>query len=146
MILAGALVESLTGMSFDKAAYRYVIQPLGLKSTSFIDLSMIRRRGIQPVTDMIAPTEECPWRKRVLCGEVHDDNAWAMGGVAGHAGIFSTANDLHLIARTLLAAYHGRSQFLSRETVQQFLAGPAEPERAIWKFGRLYGMLGVDRA
>ena len=40
---------------------------------------------------MIAPTERCPWRRRVLCGEVHDDNAYAMGGVAGHAGLFSCA-------------------------------------------------------
>ncbi|MFM7017267.1 hypothetical protein, partial [Flavobacterium sp.] len=44
--------------------------------------------------DLIAPTEECPWRERILWGEVHDDNAWAMGGIAAHSGLFATANDL----------------------------------------------------
>ena len=46
----------------------------------------LRRDKLVPVTDVIAPTEQCPWREKLLCGEVHDDNAWAMGGVAGHAG------------------------------------------------------------
>src|SRR5690606_3144606 len=112
--------EVLTGLSLEKAAQRYIFAPLGLKSTSYIDLSMVKRRGIAPVTDLIAPTEECPWRKRMLCGEVHDDNAWAMGGIAGHSGIFTTAFDLHVFARELLASFHRQSTFVSRHVLEVF--------------------------
>ncbi len=134
-IILGELIEGLTGLSIDRAVYRYILQPLSIKSTSYIDLSMIKRRGIHPVTDMIAPTEECPWRGRVLCGEVHDDNAWAMGGIAGHSGLFSTAFDLHQIARELILAYHGDSQFLSRETVRKFWSVPSETMSPHFRYG-----------
>lgn len=122
-ILLGQLIELLTGLPLDKAAFKLLFQPLGLSSSSFVDLSLIRRRGIHPVPELIAPTEDCAWRKRVLCGEVHDDNAWAMGGVAGHCGLFSAAPDLHRVSTVLLDAYHGRSSFVRRETLRQFWQG-----------------------
>jgi serine-type D-Ala-D-Ala carboxypeptidase len=124
VILLGHLVETLTGLALDKASFRSIFQPLGMKCSSYIDLSMIKRRGIHPVTDLIAPTEDCPWRKRVLCGEVHDDNAWAMGGVAGHSGLFTTIGDLHIFASEILEAYKGHSAFLKRETLEKFWQPP----------------------
>lgn len=134
-MLLGHLIEVLTGLKLDKAAQRYVFQPLGLKATSYIDLTLIRRRGIHPVRDLIAPTEECPWRRRVLCGEVHDDNAWAMGGIAGHSGVFSTAADLHLFAAEMLKASLGRSAFLKQETIRHFWnAGRTSPVEG-WRYG-----------
>ena len=54
-----------------------------------------------------APTEHCPWRKRVLCGEVHDDNAWLMGGVCGHAGLFGTAQGVGRWAGAWMRSFHG---------------------------------------
>lgn len=134
-ILLGHLVEVLTGLSLEKAAQRFVFQPLGLKSTSFIDLSMVRRRGIQPVTDLIAPTEDCSWRKRMLCGEVQDDNAWAMGGIAGHSGVFSTAFDVHVFARELLAAFHRQSNFISRTVLDVFWAPSNTDGDSAWRLG-----------
>lgn len=134
MILMGQLVELLTGLSLDKASQRYIFQPLGLKSTSYVDLSMIKRRGIHPVTDLIAPTEECPWRKRVLCGEVHDDNAWVMGGIAGHSGLFSTVPELHVFTNELLRSWRGRSSFVRKDVLDLFWRGPDEfPEG--WRYG-----------
>lgn len=135
LILLGHLVEVLTGVSLEKAAQRYVFQPLGLKSTSFIDLSMVKRRGIHPVTDLIAPTEECSWRKRMLCGEVHDDNAWAMGGIAGHSGLFSTAADIHSFARELLAAFHRQSSFVTRNALEVFWAPTGVEGESAWRLG-----------
>ena len=123
-ILAGNLIETITGQSLDKAVRKYVTQPLGMQNTSYIDLALIRRRGILPVKDLIAPTENCPWRKRILCGEVQDGNAWAMGGIAGHSGIFSDAEDLHIFASQLLQAYNGGSSFLSAGTVRDFFQLP----------------------
>ena len=135
-MLLGHIIEMLTGTSLDKAVSQFVLGPLGLKTTSFIDLSMIKRRGIHPVKDLIAPTEDCSWRKRVLCGEVHDDNAWAMGGIAGHAGIFSSASDVHRFASEMIDAYHGRSNYLTRETVRRFWTGPMlGDEQVMWHFG-----------
>ena len=133
-ILLGQLVEVLTGLRLDQAAQRYVFQPLGMSSSSFIDLSLIKRRGIHPVAELIAPTEECSWRKRVLCGEVHDDNAWAMGGVAGHSGLFTTALDLHRLASKLLQS-HSRSDnssetpYLSPDILAAFWGGATNGER-----------------
>lgn len=124
LILLGSLIESLSGLTLDRAAQKFLLQPLGMKSSSYVELAMIKRRGIHPVKDRIAPTEECPWRRRVLCGEVHDDNAWAMGGIAGHSGLFTTASDLHLFASEILKAFRGQSEFLKRDTVMRFFAGP----------------------
>jgi CubicO group peptidase (beta-lactamase class C family) len=124
LIVLGEVVEILTGLSLDKAAQKMILQPLGLKGTSFIDLTMVKRHGIHPVLDLIAPTEDCAWRKRVLCGEVHDDNAWAMGGVAGHSGLFTMARDLGAFAVELLKCYRGAGTFLRKQTVKGFWARP----------------------
>lgn len=134
-IILGVLVEVLTGLSLDKAFYKHVSQPLGLKSTSFVDLSLIKRRGIHPVTDVIAPTEDCPWRKRILWGEVHDDNAWAMGGIAGHSGIFSSISDLHLFCREMILAYREQSNFLKKSSVQKLWHGLENGGQHKWLYG-----------
>ena len=94
MMLAEA-VETITSTGLDRFCQERIFKPLGLRSTGFVDLTEMRKRRLQPVEAMIAPTENCPWRKKILCGEVHDDNAYAMGGVCGHAGLFSSARDVH---------------------------------------------------
>ena len=70
--------------------------PLGMADTRFRPPPELRER--------IAPTEEDPWRGRLVRGEVHDENAFALGGVAPHAGLFSTAGDLVRWAALLMAA------------------------------------------
>jgi serine-type D-Ala-D-Ala carboxypeptidase len=85
---------------------------LGLHSTAFMNLELMRLRKLQPVPECFAPTERCAWRKRIICGEVHDDNAYAMGGVAGHAGLFSTVDDIDRLVSVLLACYRGEHAFL----------------------------------
>ncbi|MDX2168925.1 MAG: serine hydrolase domain-containing protein [Deltaproteobacteria bacterium] len=126
-MLLGALVEMASGATLDRFCQDRIIRPLGLRATSFIDLGMVRARRIQPVTELIAATERCPWRKRVLCGEVHDDNAYAMGGVAGHAGLFASARDVDTIASRLLACWNGADDFVPPAIVREFWtrSGPA---------------------
>ncbi|MDD9268110.1 serine hydrolase domain-containing protein [Paenibacillus sp. GCM10023248] len=82
-IVLGELAAHLFGLPLDEAARRYVLEPLGMT-----------RSGYRPAAELrpqIAATEfmqgSCRW------GEVHDENAWAMGGVSGHAGLFATAHD-----------------------------------------------------
>lgn len=119
-MVLGHLIEVLTGVPLNKSAANLVFKPFGLQSTNFIDLAMIKRRGLQPVLDMIAPTEECSWRKRVLCGEVHEDNAWAMGGIAGHAGLFSSGPDLLQFGQEMLRAYYGEAGCIKPTAVRAF--------------------------
>jgi CubicO group peptidase (beta-lactamase class C family) len=68
----------------------------------------------------IAPTEQDPWRGRLLVGEVHDENAAALGGVAGHAGLFGTAAAVGSYARHLLQVLDGRSGVFRRATLETF--------------------------
>ena len=93
-ILLGQIVERVSGEPLDVHLRRRVFEPLGMTATGFRPDASLRSR--------IAPTEYDPWRQRHLRGEVHDENAFALGGVAGHAGLFSTAHDLARFAQMYL--------------------------------------------
>lgn len=134
-MVLGFLVEAVTGLSLDRVATDLVLHPLRMRCSSFIDIASIKSGVLHPVTDCIAPTEECNWRGKTLCGEVHDDNAWAMGGIAGHAGLFSTGGDLHLFGREMILASLGRSSLIKRATLETFVGSGANP---------LPGKLGWD--
>lgn len=75
-------------------------------------------RALRPAT---APTEHDAWRGRTLVGEVHDENAWALGGAAGHAGLFGTAGAVGAFARAVLHSIHGASVLAKPGTVQTFI-------------------------
>lgn len=120
-MLLGEVIEEITGWTLDRYCQDKVFKPMGLRATSFVDLTLLRTRRLQPVQEMIAPTELCPWRKKILCGEVQDDNAYAMGGVAGHAGLFSSARDIHLLLTRLKRCYRGEDPFLPAPLVKEFL-------------------------
>jgi CubicO group peptidase (beta-lactamase class C family) len=93
-ILLGKIVERVGGESLDRYLARQVFEPLGMHETLYRpDSSLLTR---------IAPTEQDPWRGRHLRGEVHDENAAALGGVSAHAGLFSSAHDLDRLARAYL--------------------------------------------
>ena len=121
-MLLGEAIEEVSGMSLDRFCHDRIFKPLGLRSTSFVDLSLVRTRRLVPVTEMIAPTERCEWRKKVLCGEVHDDNAFAMGGVAGHSGLFASIADVNALVSTLRDAYHGKNSFLPHDLMREVFA------------------------
>jgi CubicO group peptidase (beta-lactamase class C family) len=134
-MLLGAVIEEVSGMSLDRYCYDRVYKPLGLRSTSYVDLSLLRTRRLEPIAEMIAPTERCPWRKRVLCGEVHDDNAYAMGGVVGHAGLFSSAHDVDRLATTLRECYEGQNVFLPATIVREFWRRDDTIGSSTWALG-----------
>jgi serine-type D-Ala-D-Ala carboxypeptidase len=69
----------------------------------------------------IAPTEVDPWRGRLLRGEVHDENTWALGGVAGHAGLFGTAAGVGAFARVLLRTLRGESILANADMLRAFI-------------------------
>ncbi|MGA1825353.1 MAG: serine hydrolase domain-containing protein [bacterium] len=121
-MVLGFLVEKVSSMNLDEFCQKYIFQPLHLKNTLFNDLSNKERSIATVNTYTFAPTENCPWRGKVLCGEVHDDNAYAMGGVAGHAGLFSTASDIHTLVKTVYTSYSSDQpyNFLPSHVIKTF--------------------------
>jgi CubicO group peptidase (beta-lactamase class C family) len=118
-MVLGQVVETVCGQTLDRFCQKRIFAPLNLGSTAFVDLSQLRQKRVEPIRDMIAPTQRCPWRKRILCGEVDDENAYAMGGVAGHAGLFGTARDVDTIANHLRAIAGGAPGILPKSLVDQ---------------------------
>ena len=111
-ILLGEAIERMSGMSLPDYLARAVFAPLGMADITFNPLA----RGIP--RQRIAPTEFCQWRGRRIRGEVHDENAFCLGGVAGHAGFFATALDVAALGSCFLAGGKG---VLSAETVTEML-------------------------
>jgi CubicO group peptidase (beta-lactamase class C family) len=119
-LLLGELIELVTHQPLDRFCQDRIFRPMALHATAFIDLDRLREKKLMPVVDMIAPTERCPWRNKILCGEVHDDNAYAIGGVAGHAGVFANATDVHRMVAKLVACAEDRDDFLPGSLVREF--------------------------
>ena len=113
-ILLGEIVTRLTGEPLDALAKREIFQPLGMDRSMFNPSGRLRPE--------IAPTEiDNASRRRLVWGEVHDENAWAMGGIAGHAGLFSTARDVATFAQMILnGGIYAHKRILNRATIEQF--------------------------
>lgn len=134
MVLA-EIVETLSNATLDRFCQEKIFKPLGLRSTGFVDLTQLKTRRLEPIEERIAPTEDCPWRKKILCGEVHDDNAYAMGGVAGHAGLFSCARDIHRMIAHLSRCLRGNDHFFPQALVAQFLAKDESVQNSSFALG-----------
>ncbi len=125
-ILLGAVLERVAGEDLDAFARRRILAPLGMNDTLYRPAAALRPR--------IAPTEQDPWRGRLLVGEVHDENAFALGGVAPHAGLFGTAPDLARFAQMMLnGGVYDHKRLVARATVERFTrrAGVPGSSRAL---------------
>ncbi len=96
LILLGEAVSRISGQPLDVCIEQRILAPLGITRTGYNPLARDVSR------QEIAPTEVCDWRQRRCWGEVHDENAASLSGVAGHAGLFATAHDIWLFARSFL--------------------------------------------
>lgn len=101
-MLLSWVIETVAGQRLDRLVTAGIYRPLGLNNLFFVDL------GAQPPKANFAATEHCPWRKILLDGVVHDDNAYVVGGIEGHAGLFGTAEDVYGLLSELLSVYNGR--------------------------------------
>jgi CubicO group peptidase (beta-lactamase class C family) len=115
-IVLGALVEKLSGMPLNQYAEKYIFAPMGMKNTRFLPPAAWK--------PLIAPTqrdEHGEW----LQGTVHDPTSRRMGGVAGHAGLFSDAGDVSIFAQNLLARLQGHpSHFPLKQSTLQLMITP----------------------
>jgi len=121
-ILLGEAIQTLTGKPLEDTLYQEVIQPLGLNTTLYNPLA----HGVK--SERIAPAEVCAWRHRRLVGEVDDENAASLGGISGHAGLYSTAQEVARLGQMYLQeGCHQGVQLLAPETVAEMTR-----EQAAW--------------
>lgn len=102
-MILGLVVETVAGVRLDHYVSDEIYKPLGIDSDKglfFTDLNS------KPIIEGFAATEICHWRNILLEGVVHDENAYMMGGVAGHAGLFGSAGSLHILLSSLLSDFH----------------------------------------
>jgi CubicO group peptidase (beta-lactamase class C family) len=119
-IVLGLLVERASGQSLDDFARENIFMPLGMNDTSFRPDERLRARA--------APADKLG--ERWIAGEVHDPRAARLGGVAGHAGVFSTADDLAKYAREMLnQGRHGERQLFREETWREMTRSRELPAR-----------------
>jgi beta-glucosidase-like glycosyl hydrolase/CubicO group peptidase (beta-lactamase class C family) len=113
-IMLGEIIQRLTGETLEQFAKSHIFAPLGMNDSLYNPPVSLRLR--------IARTEfDADFRKRLLHGEVHDENAWAMGGISGNAGLFSTAGDVAAFAQMMLnGGIYAHHRLLTRATIQQF--------------------------
>jgi beta-N-acetylhexosaminidase len=114
IILMAEIIQRLTGRALDDLAKEYIFSPLAMNDSMYTP-----PKKLWP---SIAPTEfDANFRKRLVQGEVHDENAFAIGGVSGHAGLFSTAPDLAAFCQMLLnGGVYAHQRILRRATIAQF--------------------------
>jgi CubicO group peptidase (beta-lactamase class C family) len=116
-IILGIALERLADESLDSYCQREIFGPLGMSHTTF-NPATAQRSSIPPTVD------DWAFRNRIVQGEVHDENASALGGVAGHAGVFSNAEDLAIFAQAML---NGGAPILRPETIQLFTQRESTP-------------------
>jgi serine-type D-Ala-D-Ala carboxypeptidase len=129
-ILLGEVIETVAGRSLDRFCRQEIFGPLRLGDIAFRNLERP-----QPPDAPVASTEGCPWRGCIMAGEVHDENAWIMGGVAGHAGLFGTGRQVWRFAQGLLEGLKGGAWLASPPTVRAFTARQGTPDGSTWALG-----------
>ncbi len=162
-IILGEMIEQAGHAPLDAQFHERIAKPLKMNDTFFVrvsgqQISTTARRTTTSADQHVptprhgirgersdrkegehrrfAPTEDCPWRDHVIHGEVHDQNAYALGGVAGHAGLFSTAIDIHRFTVELTRCYRGDSNWIPQDIVREFLQHNTEkPEGEAFVLG-----------
>ena len=135
-MLLGFIVERITSRSLAAFCEEELFMPLGAAPLAY------RPEGAATKLDAgvgrehpIAPTENDPWRGRILCGEVHDENAYALGGIAGHAGLFGTAAAVLVMSSAWLTAYRGEESILDGPLVRHFVSRQRSIPGSSWALG-----------
>ena len=165
-ILLAWIVEILSKQRMDKFLRNHVYSFLGIDDLFFIDLlDHVDADGKSMVPDddtvsqealfrtelkskKFAATENCPWRKKIIKGQVHDDNAWAAGGIEGHAGLFGTASAVFELLVELMNGLQGeKTKIISGKLLKRFAvkngrgnmtAGFDTPSRPVSASGRYF--------
>jgi len=134
-ILLGETIEKVSSVALNRYCREKFFEPLGLRATDYIDISQVRSRRLEPVPTCsrrpkCAPRASGCWSAR-LTTRTHS----AMGGVAGHAGLFAPVREVDRIASELIACYAGRSDFVPRKIIREFWTRDATVPGSTWALG-----------
>ena len=126
------IIEIITGQDLSSFLNSNLYHPLGLKD---LYLDQITADPLYEKA-LFAATECCPWRKEIIQGHVHDENAYALGGYSGHAGLFGRALDIFTLTNRLIKIYHGHcSEPIKTETVRTFFSRQEIVPGSAWALG-----------
>jgi CubicO group peptidase (beta-lactamase class C family) len=126
------IIEESSGMTLPRYLARHFYGPLSLKKTFFVE----GNHQNQVPKQSFASTEDCPWRNKVIRGEVHDENAHALDGYSGHAGLFGTVDEVYQIVNLLREHFLGRRQDdLKPQTVRDFFTRQDNVKGSSWALG-----------
>ena len=134
-ILLGRVLEQLAGCPLGLFLRERLFGALGMEVTGYRRIGSPAESMSPPGRGGIAATEYCPWRKRVLVGEVHDENCYLVGGVSGHAGLFSTAGELDRIVMEIFRALDGRSMLFRTPSIRAFFQKQGSVAGGTWALG-----------
>lgn len=124
------VVEYISGCRLDLFVYEKIYKPLGLENLFFIDIEAEKKKE---KNKLFAATEFCSWRNMLIDGVVHDENAYAMGGIEGHAGLFGTAADVNKLLAQLLFTFFGLPghTIINQEILRIFWNRPKGSDRVL---------------
>lgn len=141
-IVLGAILQTVLQGPLDQLARQFIFQPLAITELGFLPFAPASDPTVPPDLPhqqqfSYAATELCPWRRRLLLGEVHDENAYCLGGVAGHSGLFGTAAGVYQLLAHLLAAYQKQSAgpLVSSDLLQTFWRRQKIDGHSTWTLG-----------
>ena len=115
------IIETISSQRLDHFVAQQIYSPLGIRDLFFIDLNA-KDAILKKYQEKIVATQQCPWRKTILTGEVDDDNAWAVGGIDGHAGLFGNAGSIYKLCCEILNALHNKlTTVLNPDIIKTFV-------------------------
>ena len=134
-MLLGLIIEKKAGSPLEKYVAEKVLSPLNLERKILYNPLLARKMDIKKMD--FAATEKCPWRQKILCGEVHDDNCYALGGVSGHSGLFGTIEGVTILAGIILDMWKGAAEHphIKRGDLVHFLARQETVKGSSWALG-----------
>ncbi|WP_300459047.1 serine hydrolase domain-containing protein [Desulfobacula sp.] len=146
------IIETITGQRLDRFVSDQVYTPLEIEDLFFIDLNQKKDR-FHPYAQKMVATQQCPWRRRLLVGEVDDENAWAVGGIQGHAGLFGGAGGIYTLCCEILNAVQNTpttvlapdiiKRFVVRKNHGDMVAGFDTPSKENSASGRYFSTLSL---
>ncbi len=130
-MLIGRIVEIKSGKKLDEYINEKIYVPLGLENDIFFN------KVDKPREVIYAPAAYCPWRKKIICGAVHDDNCFALGGVAGHAGLFGNIKGVLNLLCFLFACWQEEAGLASfnNDDLREFFKKQDIVKNSSWALG-----------
>ena len=134
-MLLGFVIEKKAGCNLAQYVSEKILKPLQLEKKIFYNNLLQGRKNIKR-NDFVA-TENCPWRKKILCGEVHDDNCYTLDGVAGHSGLFGNIEAVTTYTGKILEMWKGQTKHpnINKEDLKYFLTRQEDVPGSSWALG-----------